>query len=60
MRQIVLRLRNLSLVGSDPPENLGSLLRQSLDNQQFRHAAIETDPPLFIQPSIWCVCYLRP
>ena len=46
MRQIVLRLCNLRLVGPDPPEDLGPLIRQRLNSQEFCHASIGAEPPL--------------
>jgi len=60
MCQVVFGLGDLRLIGLDPAEYLGALLRQRLDNQRFGHADIGTNITPPIQSAIWCVCYLRP
>ena len=59
MRQIMLGLRDLSLIGPDPAEDPGALIREGLDNKELGHATIEPNTELSIQPDNWCVCYLR-
>ena len=41
VRQVVLRLRDLRFIGSDPSEDLGPLLLQGLNHQRIGHALIE-------------------
>jgi hypothetical protein len=60
MRQVMVRMRDLRLIGRDLPEDLGALLRQSLNDQRLGHASIALDLTAAVQPAIWCICYLRP
>ena len=42
MRQIVLRLRNLRLIGADPAMDLRTLVLKSLDDEWIRHAPLNS------------------
>jgi hypothetical protein len=45
MGQVMFRLRDLRLIGCDPPMDLAALVFQRLDNQRFCHA-----PNIRLQP----------
>ena len=53
---MLLRFRNLRLIGVDPAMNLRAPVLKSLDNKWNRHGSIEPNPPLRVQPRTWCAC----